>query len=57
MLFQLGRDKNLVFYSDYLSAVIVLGMESTKKKPMTKKGKRGEKKKHKERRLKKQSQL
>ena len=45
MLFQLGPDKNLISYSGYLNVVIVLSMGSAKKKPMTKKEKRGEKEK------------
>jgi hypothetical protein len=53
MLFQLGLDKNLIPYSDYLSVVIALGMGSAKKKPMTKKEREEKRRKHKEKRLKK----
>jgi hypothetical protein len=53
MLFQLGLDKNLIPYSDYLNVVIVLSMGSAKKKPMTKKEREERRKKHKEKRLKK----
>jgi hypothetical protein len=53
MLFQLGLDKNLTPYSGYLNMVIVLGMGSAKKKPMTKKEREEKRKKHKEKRLKK----
>jgi hypothetical protein len=53
MLFQVGLDKNLISYSDYLSVLIVLGRGSTKKKPMTKKEREEKRKKHKKKRLKK----
>jgi hypothetical protein len=45
--------KNLIPYSDYLSAVIALSTGATKKKPMTKKEREDKRKKHKEKRLKK----
>jgi hypothetical protein len=46
-------EKFLFSCCDYLSVVIVLGMGSAKKKPMTKKEREERRKRHKEKRLKK----
>ena len=51
MLVCLGLDEDLIPYCGYLSVVIVLGMGSAKKKPMTKKERDEKRKRHKEKRL------
>jgi len=51
MLFGLGLYEDLTSHSCYLSVVIVLGMGSAKKKPMTKKEREERRKRHKEKRL------
>jgi len=45
--------KYLIRYSRYFRAVIVMGMGSAKKKPMTKKERQEKRRKHKEKQLKK----
>ncbi|MDH5459543.1 MAG: hypothetical protein OEW71_00710 [Candidatus Bathyarchaeota archaeon] len=45
--------QDLIRYSDYFNVVIVLGMRSAKKKPMTKKEREERRRKRKEKRSKK----